>query len=56
LALWLLCGVIIGVFFEAKMQLRDVVKPLAEKGLTGIIIAFGIYGIFMFASYVAKYV
>ena len=55
LALWLLSGVVVGVFFEAKMQLKDLLRPLAQKGLTGIIIAFGIYGIFMFASHVSRY-
>ena len=37
------------------MSVRDIVKPLVQKGLSGIIIAFGIYGLFMFASYVTNY-
>jgi hypothetical protein len=37
------------------MNLKDIAKPLAQKGLSGIGIAFGIYGIFMFASYVTNY-
>jgi uncharacterized membrane protein YfcA len=55
LALWLLFGVIIGVFFEAKIQIREIIKPITEKGVTGIIIAAGIYTLFKFASYVSHY-
>lgn len=29
LAFWLVLGMIIGVFFEAKMTLREVFKPIA---------------------------
>ena len=55
LAFWLLLGMIIGVFFEAKMTLREVFKPIAQKGVTGLIIAGSIYGIFMFASIASRY-
>lgn len=55
LALWLIGGIIVGVFFEAKMHPREIIKPIIEKGLSGITIALGIYGMFMFASIVTNY-
>lgn len=55
LALWLILGVIIGVIFEARIQIREVVKPITEKGVTGVIIAGSIYTLFKFASYVSNY-
>jgi heme/copper-type cytochrome/quinol oxidase subunit 2 len=55
LAIWLLAGVIIGVYFEAKMTFSDFIKPIVEKGISGVVIAFGIYGLFMFATFVSSY-
>lgn len=55
LAFWLVLGMIIGVFFEARISLREVFKPIAQKGVTGLIIAGSIYGIFMFASIASRY-
>lgn len=55
LAFWLLAGVIVGVFFEAKMHPRDIINPIIEKGASGLMIAFGIYSLFMFASLADKY-
>ena len=52
---WLLFGILMGVFFEAQMHIRDLVKPLYERGLSGIKIAGGIYATFMFASYVTNF-
>ncbi len=55
LALWLIGGIIVGVFFEAKMHPREIIKPIVEKGVSGTIIALGIYGMFMFASFATNY-
>jgi|JI9StandDraft_2_1071091.scaffolds.fasta_scaffold1290541_1 hypothetical protein len=55
LGVWLVFGLIVGVFFEAKMNIKEIVQPLMQRGLSGIKIAFGIYGIFTFASYVTSY-
>jgi hypothetical protein len=55
LAFWLLAGVIVGVFFEAKMHPRDIIEPIVKKGASGLLIAFGIYSLFMFASLADKY-
>jgi xanthine/uracil permease len=55
LALWLVFGVIVGVFFEAKIQLQEIVKPITEKGITGLAIAVSIYALFKFASLASNY-
>jgi uncharacterized membrane protein YfcA len=55
LGLWMLLGVMVGVFFEAKVSIREIVRPIAEKGVAGIIIAASIYTLFMFASIVSRY-
>lgn len=55
LALWLVFGVIVGVFFEAKIQLREIVKPITEKGIIGVVIAVSIYALFKFASFASNY-
>jgi uncharacterized membrane protein YfcA len=55
IALWLILGMIVGVIFEAKIQIRDIVKPIAQKGVTGIIISASIYVLFKFASFVSAY-
>lgn len=55
LGLWLLFGVIVGVFFEAKMSVEEIVRPLVKKGVLGIAIAFGIYFIFTFGNLVTHY-
>ena len=55
LTFWLLFGVVVGVFFEAKMKIKELVTPLYQRGLSGIKIAFGVYAAFMFASYVTNF-
>lgn len=55
LALWLVFGVAVGVVFEAKIQIREIVKPISEKGVTGLIIAVSMYSLFKFAEYVSNY-
>jgi hypothetical protein len=37
------------------MHLREIAKPLAQKGVTGIIIAASIYVMFKFASFASEY-
>ena len=55
LAMWLVFGVAVGVVFEAKIQIREIVKPISEKGVTGLIIAVSMYSLFKFAEYVSNY-
>jgi hypothetical protein len=45
----------VGVVFEAKIQIREIVKPVSEKGVTGLIIAASMYSLFKFAEYASNY-
>lgn len=55
LAFWFITGVIVGVYFEAKLSFKNLLSPVLKYGLYGFLGAVFIFIMFEFATFVNEY-
>ncbi len=55
LAFWFITGIIVGVYFEARLSFKNLVSPVLKYAITGFLLAVGILIMFYFATFVNKF-
>ncbi len=55
LAFWFVTGVIVGVYFEARLSFKNLVSPVLKYGIYGFLLAISIFVMFEFATFVNNY-
>jgi len=51
IAFFFITGVAVGIYFEAKIKLKNIMKPVVEVALYGFLIAVVIYSLFAINSF-----
>ena len=55
LAFWFITGIIVGVYFEARLSFKNLVSPVLKYAVTGFLLAVGILIMFYFAIFVNNF-
>lgn len=55
LAFWFITGVIVGVYFEAKLSFKNILSPVLTYAMYGFLGAIFIFVMFEFATFVSNY-
>jgi len=55
ISFWFILGVTIGVYFQARLNLKELMKPVIDVVLYGLLIAVAVFALFSFGELVEQY-